>query len=374
MSVSTSALKAVMGMASEKKRILVVDDEEYIQQLLQSILSREGYEVSVAGDGDEALRLIDQNAYDLIVLDIMMPGTNGLEVLRRIKTTERLKFTPVIIMTAVMDRDVRYRALDFGADEFLNKPIDIYELRARVRTLLSVKEYHDFLANLADMLKAEVDKKTKELREAQLETVRRLGRAAEFRDDETGNHIMRMSMYCAIVAKRLGLPDEDVEMILYASPMHDVGKIGVPDRILLKPGKLDPGEWEIMKRHTVWGAEILSGSRSQLLETARVIALTHHEKWDGSGYPHGLSGEEIPLFGRICAIADVFDALTSERVYKPAYPNERAFSIINEERGRHFDPQVVDAFFASLDEIIEVQSKYVETKKPWLWQFYEDRR
>lgn len=361
-------------MPSEKKRILVVDDEEYIQQLLQTVLSKEGYEVSVAGDGDEALRLIEQDAYDLVVLDIMMPGTDGLEVLRQVKSSERLKFTPVIIMTALMDRDVRYRALDLGADEFLNKPIDIYELRARVRTLLSVKEYHDFLANLANMLKAEVDKKTKELREAQLETVRRLGRAAEFRDDETGNHIIRMSMYCAIVARRLGLSDEEVEMILYASPMHDVGKIGIPDKILLKPGKLDPDEWEIMKKHTLWGAEILSGAKSQLLETARVIALTHHEKWDGSGYPYGLSGEEIPLFGRICAIADVFDALTSERVYKPAYPNEKAFSIIAEEKGKHFDPQVVDAFFASLYEILEVQAKHAETTKPWLWQFYEDRR
>ncbi|MCX7777823.1 MAG: two-component system response regulator [Armatimonadetes bacterium] len=361
-------------MSAKRKRILVVDDEESIQQLLQAVLSKEGYEVSVAGDGDEALKLVDQNAYDLIVLDIVMPGKNGLEVLKHIKGTERLKFVPVIIMTALMDRDVRYHALDLGVDEFLNKPIDIYELRARVRTLLSVKEYHDFLASLADMLKDEVDKKTKELREAQLETVRRLGRAAEFRDDETGNHILRMSIYCAILARRLGLSDEEVEMILYASPMHDVGKIGVPDKILLKPGKLDPDEWEIMKKHTVWGAEILSGSKSQLLETARTIALTHHEKWDGSGYPYGLSGEEIPLFGRICAISDVFDALTSERVYKPAYPNEKAFAIITEGRGKHFDPKVVDAFFASLDEILEVQSKHAETAKPWLWQFYEDRR
>lgn len=361
-------------MPSEsKKYILVVDDEEYIQQLLQAVLSKEGYDVTIAGRGDEALKLIEGNTYDLIVLDVMMPGVDGLEVLKQIKSEERLKFIPVIIMTALMDRDVRYRALDLGADEFLNKPIDIYELRARVRTLLSVKEYHDFLSNLADMLKAEVDKKTKELREAQLETVRRLGRAAEFRDDETGNHILRMSTYCAIVAKRLSLSDEEAEMILYASPMHDVGKIGIPDRILLKPGKLDPGEWEIMKRHTVWGAEILSGSKSQLLETARIIALTHHEKWDGSGYPNGLSGEEIPIFGRICAIADVFDALTSERIYKPAYSNEEAFAIIMEGKGKHFDPQVVDAFFASLDEILEVQRKYVEAMKPWLWQFYEGR-
>mgnify|MGYP000013210076 CR=1 FL=1 len=356
-----------------KKRILVVDDEVSIQQLLQTVLMREGYEVDTAGDGSEALELIKGNKFDLIILDIMMPQVDGLEVLRHVKSSEELKFIPVIIMTAVMDREVRYHALDMGADEFLNKPIDIYELRARVRTLLSVKEYHDFLSNLANMLKAEVDKKTKELREAQLETVRRLGRAAEFRDDETGNHIIRMSTYCAIIARKLGLSDEDVELILYSSPMHDVGKIGVPDKILLKPGKLDPDEWEVMKKHTIWGAEILSGSKSQLLETAKLIALTHHEKWDGSGYPNGLSGEEIPLFGRICAIADVFDALTSERVYKPAFTNEKAFSIIKEERGRHFDPQVVDAFFESLDEILEVQAKHAETSKPWLWQFYEGR-
>ena len=264
----------------------------------------------------------------------------------------------------------KVQGIDAGCDDFLSKPIETPELLARVKSLLMVKAYHDHMKNYEKELETEVANKTKEiqlalnkLRLAHIETIFRLSRAAEYKDADTGAHIKRMSHYAAIIAEKLGLEKQSINKILYAAPMHDIGKIGIPDHVLLKPGKLDPDEWDIMKQHTVIGAEILADSESDFIQLAGIIALTHHEKWDGSGYPKGLKGNNIPLVGRICAIADVFDALTTKRPYKEAFLLENSFTIIKEERGKHFDLEVVDAFFAVQDEILEIRDKYKEDEE-----------
>jgi len=269
------------------------------------------------------------------------------------------------MVTALREVEDRIRALEVGADDFLTKPVDKTELRARVNSLLKVKAYNDHMRNYQKELEDEVAKRTEQLRQAfekikiaSLDTIFRLSRAAECKDEDTGAHIQRMSHYSAAVARQMGLNDSTVEAMLYAAPMHDVGKIGIPDQILLKPGRLDPDEWEIMKQHTTIGAKIMEGSDAEFIKLAEVIALTHHEKWDGSGYPRGLKGSEIPLAGRIAAVADVFDALTSKRPYKEPFPIEKSFTIIKESRGSHFDREVVDALFAVEDEILSFKEEF----------------
>jgi putative two-component system response regulator len=324
-----------------------------------------GYEVTLARDGMEALDKVREIPPDVILLDIMMPKMDGFEVARRLKQHEQTKIIPIVMVTVLSQVEDRVNALKAGADDFLTKPVDKTELRARVSSLLKVKAYNDHMRNYQRELETEVAKRTEQLQQAfekakmaSLDTIYRLARAAEYKDENTGAHIERVSHYSAAIARKMGLDDEFVESILYAAPMHDVGKIGVPDRILLKPGKLDPDEWEIMKQHTIIGAQILAGSDAGFIQLAEVIALTHHEKWDGSGYPKGLRGLEIPLAGRIVALADVFDGLTSKRPYRRSFPPERAFTIIKQSCGSHFDPDVVDAFFAIQDEIVSIKEKY----------------
>lgn len=348
-----------------RSRILVVDDEDLNLQLIEALLAPLGYEVILARDGEEALRRTQEALPDLILLDAMMPKLDGFEVTRRLKEDEDTRIIPIVMVTALQEVQARVMALEMGADDFLAKPVDKTELRARVQSLLKVKAYNDRMRNYQQELEAEVAKRTEELqqafekvKESSLETIYRLARAAEYKDEDTGTHVLRMSHYAAAVARELGLPEDEVESILYAAPMHDVGKIGIPDRILLKPGKLDPDEWKVMKQHTLIGGKILSGSEAGFIKLAEVIALTHHEKWDGSGYPNGLAGEEIPIAGRITAIADVFDALTSKRPYKEPFPLEKSFGIIREGRGTHFDPAVVDAFFAVTDEILAIKERF----------------
>jgi putative two-component system response regulator len=359
-------------------RILVVDDEERNLRLIETILGPLGYELVLARNGEEAIEKARRTNPDVILLDVMMPGMDGYEVVRKLREGEETKLIPIVMVTALSEVQDRVKALEVGADDFLTKPVERTELIARVRQSLKVKAYYDHLKNYQRELEAEVRRKTEELRRAlsnlksaSLETIYRLSKAAEYKDEETGAHILRMSHYAALVAKEMGMGDEAVEAILYAAPMHDIGKIGIPDRILLKPGKLDPEEWAIMEQHTIIGATILEGSSSEFIRLAEVIALTHHERWDGTGYPRGLKGEEIPMAGRIAAIADVFDALTSRRPYRrEPYPLDLAFAVIENGRGSHFDPDVVDAFFRARDGILEIKERYKDRDISYLLKAY----
>jgi putative two-component system response regulator len=359
----------------KKSKILIVDDDERNLRLMEALLVPEGYEVIKASDGIEALDKVKEDPPDLVLLDIMMPNMDGYEVAAHLKRDEDTSRIPIVMVTALEDADDRVRALEAGADDFLSKPVDKTELRTRVRTLLKAKAYDDHMRDYQASLEAEVETRTYQLKNAfekiktaSLDTILKLSKAAEYRDEETGEHILRMSRYSGAVAKRMGLNEKTVEAILYASPMHDVGKIGIPDKILLKPGKFDSQEWEVMKMHTVIGGRILSGSSSGFIKLAETIAMTHHEKWDGSGYPKGLKGNKIPLAGRIVTIADVFDALTSVRPYKRAFSVEESFSIIRDEKGSHFDPCVVDAFFAVQEEILVIKDSYKDTRESLLFE------
>ncbi len=352
-------------------KILVVDDEEKNLKLVEALLAPLSHDIIRAHDGQEALDKARSDHPDLILLDIQMPKHNGFEVAKLLKERKETSIIPIVMVTAFNEVEDRVKALDVGADDFLTKPVDKTELRARVTSLLKVKAYNDHMLNYQNNLESEVAKKTKELQEAferiksaSLETIYRLSRAAEYKDEDTGAHIQRMSHYTEAVAKRMGFSESDVENLLYAAPMHDIGKIGIPDRILLKPGKLDEDEWKIMRQHTIFGAKILEGSKAEFVKLGAVIALSHHEKWNGAGYPSGLKGEKIPLPARIVAIADVFDALTSNRPYrKEPFSTEQAFTIIKEGIGTHFDPAVAEAFFSIRDEILRDREQYKDQKE-----------
>ncbi len=342
-------------------RVLIVDDQAYNTQLLKMILKGEGYlNLTATTDSREALPLYIQEKPDLVLLDLSMPHIDGFGVMEQLFTLDRDLMAPILVLTAETDPEVRYRALQSGARDFLNKPFDKIETLCRIKNLIEVRLLHNRIRQQNEWLETKVQERTLELRNTQLEIIHRLGHAAEYKDNETGYHIIRMSLYCAALGRGLGMSLADVEMIQRASPMHDVGKIGIPDRVLLKPGKLDAPEWEIMKTHAAIGADLLAGSNSPLIQMASVIALTHHEKWDGSGYPRSLAGEDIPLFGRICAVCDVFDALTSERPYKRAWTVDDAMAEIHKGRGRHFDPVLVDVFTGILPEVLEIRAQYNE--------------
>jgi putative two-component system response regulator len=358
-------------------KVMVVDDEILNLKLIAAMLKPQGYEVVLASDGPECLAKAKESPPDLFLLDIMMPGMNGFDLVKELKADEKFAMVPVVMVTALQDVNDRVKALEVGADDFLSKPVDRMELRARVRSLLKVKAYNDHMVNYRQELELEVRRRTVEieqaknllakahekLRGASLETIFRLSRAAEFKDEDTGAHIISMSRISARLAAKMGLSDATVESILYASPMHDIGKIGIPDRILLKTGQLTQEEWAVMRLHTVYGGKILENSDIGFLRLGEVIAITHHEKFDGSGYPRGLSGRKIPLAGRIVAVADVFDALMSRRPYKPAFSLEQAVSIIKEGRSHHFDPDVVDVFIKDLPELQRIWQASQEDHK-----------
>jgi putative two-component system response regulator len=361
---------------ARRKRVLVIDDDEVTRKITAALVRALGHEAEPARDGIEGLAKLRLDI-DLVLLDVVMPAMDGFEVCRRIRRDPHGRDVPVVMVTSQTSREDRLLAVEAGANDFIAKPIDETELRIRSASLLKMKDALDALKRSQTQLEETIEQRTASLRHAleemakaqrlayvaQLETVERLAIVAEYKDKVTARHIRRMSEYCAVIARGLKLPPGEVELILHASRMHDVGKIAVPDAILRKPSHLDEPEWKVMRRHPTIGGIILDNSSSQLLQAGRVIALCHHERWDGGGYPTGLAGEDIPLWGRICAVADVFDAVTSERPYKPPFPNEEAMRILRDGRGSQFDPRVVDAFFDRLQEILTVQSEHRDPVK-----------
>lgn len=340
--------------------ILVIDDQPVNVKLLEKVLAAEGYlNVYSTTDSRQSVELYQQHQCDLVLLDLNMPHLDGFGVMEELKRITD-DYPPILVLTALKDRDSRVRALEGGARDFVSKPFDRVELLSRIRNMLEVRLLNKAMKNQNILLEEKVRERTRELDDTRLEIILRLGRAAEYRDNETGLHILRMSQYSQLLGVAGGMSEAEGLMILNASPMHDIGKIGIPDHILLKKGKLNPEEWEIMKTHATIGAEIMSGHHSELMQMARVIALTHHEKWDGSGYPKGLKGEEIPLEGRIVAVADVFDALTTTRPYKNAWPVEEAVDYIANNRGTHFEPKLVDLFLQNLEAILDIRTRYPE--------------
>ncbi len=331
-------------------RILVADDDALHRRIFADLIKNMGHNCLTVENGLEALEKIKTYGPDLIIMDVVMPGLDGYEVTRRLKEDPLSMHLPVVMVTSLSDRHSKIKGLEYGADEFLNKPVDETEFVVRIRNLLKVKRFEDYLMEHGRMLEGEVMSKAAQLERAFLkikhgyiETIYRLTLAAEYRDKETGGHIRRMSLYCQMLARFLGLPEAQVEAIFFASTMHDVGKIGIPDSILLKPGPHTREEFEIMKTHTTIGARILHGSDSEILRIAEEIALTHHERWDGKGYPAGLRGEEIPISGRIVHISDIYDAIRSRRPYKDAIDHATACDIINNME-ESFDPLILKGF------------------------------
>ncbi len=346
---------------TKSSRIMLVDDDGVNLKVLCAMLSTSGFNNLVSiQDPRTVLDLYRQGRTDLILLDLNMPYMDGYQVMAELKALKDPLLPPIIVLTAQRGREFLLRAFESGARDFLTKPFDLPELLARVGTLLELHLAHRFIYEQNERLDTLVRKRTEELLRTRLQVVQKLGRASEFRDNETGKHIIRVSLISALLAEKSGWDRDSCETLLHAAPMHDVGKIGIPDSILLRPGKLEPPEWEIMKRHTFIGAHILEGEDSELLRMATEIALTHHEKWDGSGYPKGLAGTAIPQAGRIVALADVFDALTSHRPYKDAWGVDEAMKLIAEHRGTHFDPDLVDLFEASMPEILAIRDAHAD--------------
>ena len=362
-------------------RLLFVDDSRKVLDALARMLrgKRDTWDMTFVDDPREAWQLVQSSAFDALTLDVNMPILSGLDLLERIKRNEGAKDIPVVMLTGLGDRELKRRALDLGAADLLSKPVEPEDLVARIQSVLRLKTYQDRLKHENAWLERKVQERTVELYRSRMEVVWRLGKAAEHRDTETGNHVIRVGYMSRAIATALGLEEEFVETLFVASPLHDIGKIGVPDAILLKQGPLSDAERQVMMRHCRIGERILkedaysdetlqqfsgapawrnaSSGGNPMTEMAARIALCHHEKWDGSGYPEGLAGTAIPLEARITAIADVFDALTSQRPYKPALDEERALAIIDESVGSHFDPQVHEAFHQALPELRSIRNQ-----------------
>lgn len=364
--------------------VMIIDDEPCNVLVVRRYLEQAGYQnVRTTSESVTAFRTIQECEPDLILLDLNMPHVSGLDILKMRQCDRAVQFVPVLVMTASTDAETKQKALQLGATDFLPKPLDPNDLLPRVNNALTTKAFHDQLSQQNERLEEEVHRRTAELEKSRREVLHCLARAGEYRDDDTGHHVLRVGKYAAIIGKALGFNPERVELLELAAQLHDIGKIAVPDAILHKPGKLDTAEYDLMKHHCAFGKRIIHpytanetrllrnhaslGDRllrigsSPLLILAARIAQTHHERWDGSGYPLGLAGGDIPIEGRITAVADVFDALSSKRPYKDAFPRKKCFQILEEGRGNHFDPEVLDAFFSSIEAIIQVQIEYMDS-------------
>ena len=362
-------------------KVMIIDDEMLVIKVVKRYLSAEGYaNFVVVNDSRQALEKIWEEQPDVILSDIHMPEVSGLDILRARQKNAKLTLIPVLILSGSSGDKVMREALELGATDFLAKPVDPYALSLRVQNALIVKSHHDHLASYALDLEEQVSRRVKQLEDSREQIVHCLARAAEYRDNETGEHIIRVGKYCRVIAEELGFPEKYCREIELGAQLHDVGKIGIPDSILLNPGRLTSEEFDVMKAHCGVGLEIMEplsqqdGERvrshassggfimetvdSPMLQLAASIARTHHEKWDGTGYPGKLAGEAIPIEGRICCVADVFDALCSERPYKPKFPLKKCLEIMLSERGTRFDPKVLDAFFARFAEIEEIRQTY----------------
>jgi putative two-component system response regulator len=366
--------------------VMIIDDESINIEIVKAYLEEEGFENLIATtEASKAMDMLREQKPDIVLLDIKMPEISGLELLRMMRRDREMMMIPAIVLTAANDPQVKLQALRLGASDFLAKPVDPSELTLRLENVLAVKAYQDHLADYSEKLEQQVRVRTEELVHSRQEAIHCLARAGEFRDDDTGRHVTRVGRYAAMIASELGFPQAAVDLIEQAAQLHDVGKIGIPDAILHKPGKLDPQEFEIiqehcnigrriinplsheesirLKTHTSVGLQIMGSTNSPVLRLAAVIAATHHEKWDGTGYPKGLAGNAIPIEGRIVAVADVFDALSSARPYKEAFPIERCLKILIDSRGKHFDPRVPDAFLRRKDDAIRVREDYVDFER-----------
>lgn len=345
--------------------ILAVDDEPFNLDLIEAtFIDSENCTLFYAKNGQQALDILEETPINVVLLDISMPGMDGLEVLQTIRENPQHQQLPVIMVTANSEK--KNEALTLGASDFIAKPYDIEELKLRTLNYAKLKQMSDAIASQNEQLELQVQERTKALNEAlhlskatEYEISARLGKASEFRDLETGGHIKRMSHYSAHLAKLYGLDEATCSLVLYAAPLHDIGKVGIPDQILLKPGRHTQEEFEIMKHHAILGSKMLEGAEQYpVIEAGRIIALEHHEKYDGTGYPHQKKGDDIHLYARIVAIADVFDALSSKRVYKPAMELEKTLSIMREGRNVHFDPLLLDLFLDNLSDFQTIQAQF----------------
>jgi putative two-component system response regulator len=344
--------------------VLLCDDEILNRKVASKILNKEGFSVIEAQDGKEAIELLKNKKIDLILMDLMMPGMDGYEATQIIKDDDELSTIPLIIISALSDKGAIIKALELGADEYLTKPFDITDFRLRIKNAIKIGMYQNMLKDHKTLLEAQVKEKTKDLQSALVEVqnsekdiISILSKMAAYRDNETSLHTIRVGDMAALMAKKFGWNNDEIELMRLAAPMHDIGKVGIDDMILLKPGKLDENEFFKMKEHSLIGHSILSQKKTPLLKLAAEIAYTHHEKYNGSGYPQGLIGDAIPLSGAIVSVVDVFDALLSERPYKKAFSLERALDIMQSDSGSHFHPKIIELFLNNLDEILEIRKR-----------------
>jgi two-component system response regulator RpfG len=356
---STGVISELALARAQRNTVLIVDDLFSSRLLIAEIVRQIDPKLNLElfDTPSRALEYARQNRVDMVLTDFKLPEFDGIELVKQIRGLAHCVDIPIVVITVVDDRQVRYNALESGATDFLIKPLDEHETRARCANLLELRRHKIVLSDQARVLQYQVDKSVAEIHERELETLAKLARAGEFRDKTTGNHLIRMARYSALCAHNLGLGAEMAHVIEVAAPMHDIGKIGIPDSVLIKEGPLSPAEQDIMRTHPRIGYDILKGSPSKYLSMGSIIALGHHEKYDGTGYPNGLHGDDIPIVARVVAVADVFDALVSERPYKRAWPLPEGIDFLKSQRGKHFDPKCVDAFLADPTKIEAIYSE-----------------